>query len=60
MDYYIVEKENELAVHGIFDSLLRAKNHLRYVIPKYIQKGYYEDKTLTAESFKILQQKCRR
>lgn len=49
----IVEKDNPLAVHGLFDSVERAERHLREVIPVYVARGYFMDKTLTADSFRI-------
>ncbi len=53
MTYAIVERNNRLAVHGLFDSLDRAERHLRDVIPTYCQRGYFMDKTLTHDSFII-------
>lgn len=53
MPFHIVEKKNPLALHGIFDSRERAERHLREVIPEYVAKSYFTDKTLTAESFMI-------
>ncbi len=50
----IVERKTPLAVHGIFDSLDRAERHLREVIPLYVQRGYFMDKTLIPEDFTIL------
>ena len=50
----IVEKNNELAVHGIFDSMERAEKHLKETIPVYVERGYYMDETLTKDSFKII------
>ncbi len=50
----LVEKNNPLAVHGIFESVSAAQSHLDKVIPEYVRKGYFMDKTLTAESFKIV------
>jgi hypothetical protein len=55
MIYRIVEKNNRHAVHGVFDSLERAERHLREIIPSYIAKGYFMDKTLTADCFVILE-----
>lgn len=52
--YKIVEKTNRNAVHGIFDSLERAENHIGKVIPEYVKRGYYMDKTLTADSFMVI------
>ena len=54
MPYKIVEKLNPLAVHGIFDNIDRAKLHLEQVVPKYVERGFYMDKTLTADSFTII------
>ncbi len=50
----IVERKDPLAVHGLFDSLDRAERHLREVIPLYVQRGYFMDKTLMPEDFIIL------
>lgn len=47
MPYKIVGKLNPHAVHGIFDNLDRVKLHLEKVVPKYVERGYYMDKTLT-------------
>ena len=55
MIYRIVEKSNRHAVHGIFDSLERAERHLREVIPVYVARGYFTDKSLTANSFEIVE-----
>lgn len=51
--YKIVEKSNQLAVHGLFDSLERAERHIKETIPVYVSRGYFMDKTLTADSFTI-------
>lgn len=50
----IVEKKNHLAVHGIFDYMESAEKHLKNVIPEHVRKGYFMDKTLTADDFIIL------
>lgn len=52
--FKVVEKDNELAVHGLFDSRERAERHIREVVPEYVRKGYFMDKTLTADSFKVI------
>lgn len=52
--FKLVEINNKLAVHGIFDLEERAKKHLEETIPLYVQRGYFMDKTLTADSFKII------
>lgn len=56
-EYKIVEKRNHLAVHGLFDSLERAERHLREVVPTYVARGYYMDKTLTADDFEVVPSK---
>ena len=55
MSFKIVETDNPLAVHGIFDNLARAERHLREIIPSYVARGYFMDKSLTANSFKIVE-----
>jgi len=52
-NYLVVEKLNENAVHGVFDSLQRAKSHITQTIPLYVQRGYFTDKTLNKDSFCI-------
>jgi hypothetical protein len=52
--YKITEINNPLAVHGLFDSLQRAERHIKEVIPVYVNRGYFMDKTLTKDSFKII------
>lgn len=52
--FKIVEKADPLAVHGLFDSFDRAEKHLREKIPVYVSRGYFTNKTLTADSFIIL------
>ena len=47
----IIEKNNHFAVHGIFDTLERAERHLREVVPVYVARNYYMDKTLRADDF---------
>lgn len=55
MKYAIVEKKNHLAVHGLFDVKERAENHLKNIIPEHIKKSYFMDKTLTVDSFEIVE-----
>lgn len=55
--YKLVEKENNLAVHGLFDSKERAEKHLKEVIPLYVKRGYFMDKTLKSDSFKIIKER---
>ena len=53
MQYGIYEKNNPLALHGIFDTLERAEKHLKETIPVYVARSYFMDKTLKADSFEI-------
>ena len=53
MSFKIVEKKNPLAVHAICDTLERAENWIKVKAPEYVSKGYFMDKTLTADSFTI-------
>ena len=49
----IVEKNNHLACHGIFGSKESAQNHIDNVIPEYLRKGYFTDKSLKHSDFII-------
>ena len=51
--YYIIEKNNPLAVHAICSSLERAQHWLDFNAPIYCECGYFMDKTLTPNSFTI-------
>ena len=53
MKFAIVEKKNHHAVHGYFDSYENAKNHLEKIIPEYVAKNYFMDKTLKPNDFMI-------
>ena len=55
MQYAIVEKANKLAVHGLFDTLERAKRHLDVNIPFYLEKSLFDNKALTADSFEVVE-----
>lgn len=50
----IVEKKNKRATHGIFDTIERAENHLKNIIPVYCAKGYFMDKTLMPDDFEVI------
>jgi len=52
--FKIVEKKNHLAVHGLFDSKESAERHLMEVIPAYVARGYFTDKTLRADDFEVM------
>lgn len=53
--FKIVETKNHNAVHGLFDDRRRAEFHLCTMIPIYVRKGYFDDKTLRAEHFTIIE-----
>lgn len=52
--FAIVEKDNTDACHGLFDTKDHAEAFLRDTIPEYVSRGYFDDKTLTADSFKVV------
>lgn len=54
MQYALVEKKNAHALHGIFSSKESAQKHLRDVIPDYVRRSFFTDKSLKANSFKII------
>lgn len=56
-EYHIVEKKNHSALRGIFDDFFMAEKHLRETIPEYVKKSYFTDKTLTPESFEIIEKR---
>lgn len=56
MKYIIIEKANPLAVHCICDTRARAQRWIDVNAPEYVAKGYFMDKTLTADSFTIKEQ----
>lgn len=51
----MVEKANHLAVHGIFSSMSGGERHLKEVVPDYIERGFFMDKSLTIDSFEIIE-----
>jgi len=53
--FKIVEKRNVKAVHAIFNSRAKAERHLRVLIPVYVKRGYFDDKTLTPSDFTIVE-----
>jgi hypothetical protein len=55
MTYAIVEKRDHLALHGLFDSKERAERHLTVVIPVYVARSYFMDKTLTPDDFEVIE-----
>ena len=57
MTFKVVEKQNPLAVHVICDTHERAQFWIDARAPEYAAKGYFMDKTLTADSFTIKETK---
>lgn len=55
--FKLVEKKDHNAVHALFDTRDRAERHLQVVIPNYVNRGLFSDKTLTANSFEIIEDK---
>lgn len=53
-EWALVEKRNHSILHALFDSKERAEQHLAKVIPDYVAKRYFMDKTLTATDFEII------
>ena len=49
------EKGNPLAVHALFDSKERADKYLDETVPFYCKFNFYMDKTLTPDSFHIVE-----
>lgn len=56
--FKLVEKNNHNALHALFDDRASAERHLRDVIPQYVAKSYFMDKTLTANSFEIIEDRA--
>jgi len=57
MTFKVIEKQNPLAVHAICDSRERAQFWIDTKAPEYVAKGYFMNKTLTADSFTIKESK---
>ena len=55
MNFKVIEVNNPLAVHCITDTKERAEHWIKIKAPIYIEKGYFMDKELTKESFKIIE-----
>lgn len=51
----VVEKRDHHAVHAIFDYRHNAECYLRDVVPLYVARGFYMDRTLKAEDFEIIE-----
>lgn len=53
--FKVIEKSNPLAVHAVCDSRERAQYWIDVKAPEYCERGYFSDKTLTPDSFTILE-----
>lgn len=51
--YKVIEKKNPLAVHALCETLESAEYWLYVRVPRYIELGYFQDKTLTHTDFQI-------
>ncbi len=57
MSYHIVEKKNRHALHAICSTKESAERYIKETVPMHVAKGYYTDKTLKVNSFKIVKGK---
>jgi hypothetical protein len=55
--FKIIEKDNPLAVHAICDTLERAQRWIDVDAVIACNRGYFMDKTLTPDSFTIVETK---
>lgn len=53
--FKVVEKQNNLAVHALCDTKERAQRWIDINAVEYCAKGYFMDKSLTPDSFEILE-----
>lgn len=51
--FKIIEKQNPLAVHAHCSTRESAQRWIDVNAPEYVRKGYFMDKSLTADSFTI-------
>ena len=56
MTFKVVEKSNPLAVHCICCTRERAEHWINTLAPLYVARGYFSDKSLTADSFAIVEE----
>ena len=52
--WLLVEKANHLAIHGMFDTRERADWFLTTMVPLYVARSYYMNKSLTVSSFEVI------
>ena len=55
IEYWMVEKKNHNSLHGIFGSRESAEKNLRELKPDECKRGMFMDKTLTPDSFEIIE-----
>jgi len=55
MKFKVIEVNNPLATHCIAYTKERAEHWINIKAPIYIEKGYFMNKELTKESFKIIE-----
>jgi len=58
--YRMVEKKNHDAVHAMFNTRGNAEHHLRVTVHNYVKHSLFKDKTLTADSFEIVDEDGRK
>lgn len=58
--FVIVEKADHHAVHGLFYTRERAEHHMNTTIARLCEIGAFMDKTLTIDSFEVIEHRRRR
>ena len=58
--FKVVEKKNHLHVHAHCDTRERAENWIAVKAPEYCAKGYFSDKTLTPDSFEVVEKNVKK
>lgn len=51
--FHVIEKSNPLALHLIADKREQAEHWINTKAPEYCARGFFDDKTLTPDSFTI-------
>ena len=55
MRWDVVEKKNPFHLHAICSTRESAERWIKELAPEYCAKGFFMDKTLTPESFEIIE-----
>lgn len=55
--FYVVQKNDQNAIHAVCSTREGAQKWIDEFAPVYVQRGFFSDKTLTAESFEIKEEK---